>query len=306
MQRKIVVTGGAGFIGSHLVDALVKEGRVIAVDNLVAGSAKHIHSDARLIVADVRNVTELIPHFQGADTVFHLAALPRVQRSIEDPVGTGMVNINGTMNALIAAQMAGVQRFMFASSSSVYGNPTNLPAHEGLPLIPLSPYAMHKSVGESLCESGVRYTASKPCVCASSMSTVRGRPIGPYALVIGKFLTQRLAGEPLTVCGDGEQSRDFTHVSDVVRACVGALSMPDELSDGIAINIGGDNPTSINRIAELISGRYRNITYLPAREGEPRHTHADIKKAARVLGWKPNISIESGIAQLKAEMGIQG
>ena len=306
MQRKIVVTGGAGFIGSHLVDALVKEGRVIAVDNLVAGSAKHIHSDARLIVADVRNVTELIPHFQGADTVFHLAALPRVQRSIEDPVGTGMVNINGTMNALIAAQMAGVQRFIFASSSSVYGNPTNLPAHEGLPLNPLSPYAMHKSVGESLCESGVRYTASKPCVCASSMSTVRGSTHQPYALVIGKFLTQRLAGEPLTVCGDGEQSRDFTHVSDVVRACVGALSMPDELSDGIAINIGGDNPTSINRIAELISGRYRNITYLPAREGEPRHTHADIKKAARVLGWKPNISIESGIAQLKAEMGIQG
>ncbi|MEK9208844.1 MAG: NAD-dependent epimerase/dehydratase family protein, partial [Patescibacteria group bacterium] len=272
-----------------------------------AGSAKHIHSDARLIVADVRNVTELIPHFQGADTVFHLAALPRVQRSIEDPVGTGMVNINGTMNALIAAQMAGVQRFIFASSSSVYGNPTNLPAHEGLPLNPLSPYAMHKSVGESLCRIWSQiYGLKTMCLRFFNVYGPRFDPSGPYALVIGKFLTQRLAGEPLTVCGDGEQSRDFTHVSDVVRACVGALSMPDELSDGIAINIGGGNPTSINRIAELISGRYRNITYLPAREGEPRHTHADIKKAARVLGWKPNISIESGIAQLKAEMGIQG
>lgn len=306
MSRKIVVTGGAGFIGSHLVDALVaKDHRVIAVDNLVAGNAKHIHSDARLIVADVRNVTELVPAFQGADTVFHLAALPRVQRSIEDPVGTGIVNINGTINALVAAQITGVRRVVFASSSSVYGNPTSLPAHEGLPLHPLSPYASHKAVGESLCRIWSQiYGLQTACLRLFNVYGPRFDPSGPYALVIGKFISQRLHGEPLTICGDGGQSRDFTHVSDVVCACVAAMDTPAVCIDGMAINIGGGNPTTVSRIAQLIGGPNWPVEHLPARQGEPRHTHADITAADHILGWKPKVSIEDGIAALKASEGL--
>lgn len=303
MSRKIVVTGGAGFIGSHLVDALVADDyEVVAVDNLVAGKREHVNPKAKLIVADVRDVRELVPAFCGADTIFHLAALPRVQRSIEDPIGTGIVNINGTMTALIAAQVDRVRRFVFASSSSVYGNPETLPAHEGLPLHPLSPYASHKAVGESLCRIWSQiYGLQTVCLRFFNAYGPRFDPSGPYALVIGKFIAQRLRGESLTVCGDGEQSRDFTHVSDVVRACVAVTDIPIVYTNGTPINVGGGNPTTVNRIAQLIGGP---ITYLPARSGEPRHTHADITAADHILGWKPKVSIEYGIAALKASEGL--
>lgn len=301
------MTGGAGFIGSHLADALVAQGHeVVIVDNLVAGKREHVHPDARLVVADVCNVSQLTHAFRGADTVFHLAALPRVQRSIEDPVGTGLVNINGTMHALVAADASGVRRFVFASSSSVYGNPTTLPAHESLPLDPLSPYATHKQIGESLCRIWNQiYGLQAVCLRFFNVYGPRFDPSGSYALVIGKFLTQRLRGEPLTVCGDGEQSRDFTHVSDVVRACAAAMDAPDEYARATAINIGGGNPTTVNRIARLVGGPDWPIEYLSARQGEPRHTHADISKASRVLDWKPRVPIEDGIAQLKMDVGIK-
>lgn len=303
MHRSVVVTGGAGFIGSHLVDAFAREGRrVVVVDNLSTGKRENVHPKAELVVADVRDVRALAEAFHGADTVYHLAAMPRVQLSIEQPILTGEVNINGTMNALAAAQSAKVRRFVFASSSSVYGNPAELPAHEGLTPNPLSPYAAHKNIGEIMCRiwSDV-YGLQTVCLRFFNVYGPRFDPNGPYALVIGKFIAQRLRGEPMTICGDGEQSRDFTHVSDVVRACTEAMRIPETEARGGAINIGGGNPTTVNRIAGLIGGP---VVFLPARTGEPRHTHAHIGKAARVLQWEPRCRIEEGIAGLKDELGL--
>jgi len=304
MARKVVVTGGAGFIGSHLVDALVGLGReVVALDDLSAGKEANVHPAARLAVVNVLDAASLAREFAGADVVFHLAAKPRVQLSIEKPMETGLVNINGTMNVLRAAEQAGVRRVVFASSSSVYGNPQVLPAHEGLELNPLSPYAAHKQVGEVLCRVwGQTYGLEIVCLRFFNVYGPRFDPNGPYALVIGKFIGQRLKGEPLTICGDGEQTRDFTHVSDVVRACIAAGEMHPVYALGDAINVGGGNPVSINRIAALVGGP---VVRVPARTGEPRHTHADITKARHALGWQPSVRIEDGIADLKATMGLQ-
>jgi UDP-glucose 4-epimerase len=303
MRRKIVVTGGAGFIGSHLVNALVGLGhRVVVVDNLVSGKAENVHKAAELCIRDIRDVKSIRSAFVRADTVFHLAALPRVQLSIEKPLETGAVNINGTMNVLVAAQDAKVRRFVFASSSSVYGDPAVLPAHEELVPSPLSPYAMHKHVGEVMCRiwNGIYGLQTLPL----RLFNVYGPgfdPNGPYALVIGKFITQRLRGEPMTICGDGEQSRDFTHVTDVVRAFLSAMDCPEYNAHGNPINIGCGSPATVNRIAELIGGP---VAMCSPRSGEPRRTHADITKAQRILGWTPRVSIEQGIAMLKESTGL--
>ena len=304
MSRRVVVTGGAGFIGSHLVDALCELGYpVTVVDDLSAGTRENVHEKAELVVADVRDVALLERAFRGADVVFHLAAVPRVQVSIQEPIRTGSVNIGGTMNALVAAQATSVRRFVFASSSSVYGNPESLPANEGLKPNPLSPYAAHKQVGETLCRvwSSV-YGLETTALRFFNVYGPRFDPNGPYALVIGKFITQRLRGEPMTICGDGEQSRDFTHVFDVVRACIGAMRSPKQFVDGKQFNIGSGRPVTVNEIARLIGGP---VTFLPERKGEPRHTHADNCNAQVCLGWHPTISIERGIADLKQLFGLQ-
>jgi UDP-glucose 4-epimerase len=166
----------------------------------------------------------------------------------------------------------------------------------------LSPYAAHKHIGEILCRvwNGV-YGLPTLCLRFFNVYGTRFDPNGPYALVIGKFITQRLKGEPMTVCGDGCQSRDFTHVSDVVRASLAVMDIPVGYANGLPINIGGGNPTTVNRIAELIGGP---VVKIEARPGEPRHTHADITAADRILGWKPRVAIEDGIAALKRSKGL--
>jgi UDP-glucose 4-epimerase len=306
---RYAVTGGAGFIGSHLADLLIElEHQVVVVDNLSSGKAENIPKQASFAHTDIVTQREFLPvAFEGCDGVFHLAARPRVQVSIADPLGTAQVNVNGTFTVLEAAQRAGVKRVVYASSSSVYGNPKFLPVGEVASLSPLSPYAAQKAAGEAICRvfsDPLTYGMSTACLRFFNVYGPRFDPNGPYALVIGKFINQRKNHEPLTICGDGEQARDFTHVSDVVRACWQAMRTMGSNWQGMPINIGAGNPVTINRIAELIGGPAYPREYLPERLGEPRRTHAEIALAWYLLGWRPSVSIEEGIASLKREMHV--
>ncbi len=298
---KVIVTGGAGFIGSHLTDALIKKGcEVVVVDTLVAGTAEHVNVHARLAQVDIRNFSELLGEFYGAQVVFHLAALPRVQYSIEHPLLTHAVNVTGTANVLEAARIAGVSRVIYSASSSAYGDQIELPLREDMHPDPLSPYGAQKYMGEVLCRvSSQVFGLRTVCLRYFNVYGPRFNPEGAYALVIGKFITQRLKGHPLTITGDGMQTRDFTHVSDVVRANLLAMHSP-LVAPGEVINIGAGHNVSINRLADLIGGPTEHV---PARP-EPRNTLADRTKAREVLGWVPRVSFEQGIAELKAEFGV--
>ncbi|MCC6934240.1 MAG: NAD-dependent epimerase/dehydratase family protein [Candidatus Yanofskybacteria bacterium] len=302
MNGRIVVTGGAGFIGGNLVHRLCENDyEVVVLDNLASGKRENVHRWATFIKGDVRDPSALAQAFAGADVVFHLAALPRVQLSITDPVGTGAVNVFGTVNALVAAQVARVRRFVFASSSSVYGNPPVLPTPENSPYQPLSPYAIHKMLGEMNCRTWSSiYGLDTVCFRFFNVYGPGFDPSGEYALVIGKFIMQRLAGKPMTIWGDGQQARDFTHVDDVTHACELVISakLPDKAN---AFNIGAGRPTAVARIAELIGG---DVMHEAPRAGEPRNSFADIRWVSHALGWSPQVSIEQGITMLKVKLGL--
>lgn len=295
-DKKVVVSGGAGFIGSHLVDALIGEGALVdVIDNLSGGKKEYVNEKAVLSVLDVRNYDAIAPIIKGADYVFHLAALPRVQYSIEHPVETHEVNVVGTLNVLRAAHTGGVKRLVYSASSSAYGNQEKLPLSEDMTAHPLSPYGLQKYEGE-LYARLFSDIFGLPTVCLRYFNVygLRHDPEGPYALVIGKFLKQRKEGKTLTITGDGTQTRDFTHVNDVVRANMLAATSAN-VGKGEAINIGAGNNRTINRIADLIGGEKE---YLPPRI-EPKHTCADIQKAKELLGWEPLVSLEEGIKELK-------
>lgn len=303
MSKKYVVTGGAGFIGSHLVHALVVSGcEVVVIDNLFAGRKNLVHPYAEFRALDIcSSPGSLQSAFRGADGVFHLAAWPRVPASFEKPGLTAEVNVAGTANVLDAAHKAEVKRVVFASSSSVYGNQSVLPLVETMAPNPMSPYAVHKLAGEYLCR--VMAQNHGPQAISLRFFNVYGSDMdlsGKYALAIGRFLKQRKAGEPLTIYGDGEQTRDFTHVADVVRACMLAMGSWRHFT-GEVCNIGAGHPTSINRIAELIGGP---VVHQRPRLSEPRHTHADTIMAEVLLDWEPVVAIENGIAELKRSFGI--
>jgi UDP-glucose 4-epimerase len=240
------------------------------------------------------------PALAGIDTVFHTAALARVPLSIEKPVETHMVNAVGTLNLLVAARAAGVRRFIFSGSSSVYGAQTELPLHERMASNPLNPYALQKLVGE-------QYTRLFHQLYGMQTLTLRYFNVfgprmaaeGAYVTVIGLFLRLRRAGQPLTIHGDGEQSRDFTHVSDVVRANL--LAMDCAIADGRALNIGQGSRTSIMRIARMVGGP---VVHLPSRPGDMRHTLADWRQAQAVLGWRPQVTTEEGLKQLLELEGL--
>src|SRR3989338_1544562 len=301
-MAKMVVTGGAGFIGSHIVDALVARGDdVHVVDNFAAGRFdERTNSRATYHEEDIREYDTLAPILEGAELVFHEAALPRVQFSIEHPLDTSSVNIMGTINVLRAAHLGGVKRLVYAASSSAYGDQAILPLSEDLPPMPKSPYGLQKHVGELLCRmwSGVY---GLPTVSLSYFNVYGPRfdPEGAYALVIGKFLKQRVEGKRLTLTGDGTQTSDFTHVSDVVRANLLAAESP-KVGKGEVINIGAGRQTSIKTLADMFGGE---ILYGPARI-EAHDSVADNRKARELLGWEPKVILEDGIAALKKEAGI--
>ncbi len=293
--RLVLVTGGAGFIGSNLVSALIDRGlRVRIVDNFTTGKRSQLDLRADLLEADIRDIQSIRPAFAGVDCVFHVAAMPRVPLSIEKPVETHMVNVIGTLNVLIAARDAGVRRVVYSGSSSVYGEQPRLPLREDMTPNPLNPYALQKLTGEY-------YTRLFHRLFSMQTLTLRYFNVfgprmaheGAYVTVISVFLRARREGKPLTIHGDGEQTRDFTHVYDVVRANLLAMDCPT--ADGRAINVGNGRNISINRVAELIGGPRVN---LPPRPGDARHTLADNSEAQRTLGWRPEVKFEDGLAEL--------
>jgi len=294
--------GGAGFIGSHLVDELLARGYAVrVVDSLVAGKREQIAAGAEFFAADVRDRAALVPIFAGARAVFHLAALPRVQYTIEHPLESHEVNVTGTLNVLETARDAGVERVVLASSAAVYGDSQNLPLREDAAPTPLSPYALHKYISEEYLKLFSKlYGLSTVSLRFFNVYGPRLDPDGPYALVIGRFLKLRKEGKPLTITGDGEQTRDFVHVKDIVRGLIAAAEHKN-VGAGEVINLGTGEKTSVNELAEYFGGK---CEYVEPRI-EPRASAADITKAKTLLGWEPTVPLKDGIAELKKEFNIE-
>src|SRR5271167_473378 len=293
--RLVLVTGGAGFIGSHLVDALAGAGlRVRVIDNFATGRREYVNRAAELIEGDIRDASLIGDAFDGVDTVFHVAALPRIPLSIAKPVETHMTNVVGTLNVLIAARDHQVRRFVYSGSSSVYGEQAKIPLVETMTPNPLNPYALQKYVSEQYARMFHRLFGMQTITLRYfGVYGPRMAFEGSYVLAIAAFLKARREGRPLEIHGDGEQTRDFTHVSDVVSANM--LAMDCETADGRAINIGRGENVSVNRIAVMIGGQ---TVRRERRAGDMRDTLADRTQAKRVLGWRPRVSIEDGIADL--------
>ncbi len=292
MPPFFLVTGGAGFIGSHIVEALLKRGdRVRVLDNFSTGKRENIQAGAEVFEADIRDPKAIEGSFKGVDGVFHLAALPRVQLSIEQPRETHDVNINGTLNVLLAAKEAGVKRVIYSASSSAYGDQDTLPLHEGMRPNPKSPYGLQKYVGEHYARLASLFwgveTVSLRYFNAYGPRMASG---GAYVTVISVFLQQKARGETLTITGDGTQTRDFTYVEDIVRANLLAMESP-HVGKGEFMNIGEGSNISVNEVASMIGGPVVHI----APRVEPHDTLADIRLAKELLDWEPQTKFEGGL-----------
>ena len=301
MTKHYLVTGGAGFIGSNLVDALIKAGhRVTIIDNLTTGKKENLNPKAKFIKADIRDLKKIQPIFKNKDGVFHLAAIPRVQPSIEYPIEPNEVNVTGTLNVLWAAKLAGIKRVVYSASSSAYGNAKKLPLTEDMRPGPMSPYGLQKYIGEEYCRLfSFLYGIETVSLRYFNVYGPRMASTGAYMTAIRVFLSQRAAGKPLTVVGDGEQTRDFSHVYDVVRANMLAMNS-HKVGKGEVINIGPGKNYSMNAIAKIIGGK---IVYLPPRV-EPRDTRADNTLARKLLGWTPKENLPDALNTLKREMNL--
>jgi UDP-glucose 4-epimerase len=296
--KRAIVTGGAGFIGSHMVDLLLDRGyEVRVIDNLITGRldnlARH-RSDARLTVrqADMADLDPADPLFAGVDHVFHFGGIGDIVPSIERPVEYMRANVTGTLAVLEGSRRAGVRKVVYAASSSCYGL-AEVPTSESAPIRPEYPYALSKYIGEltTLHWSHV-YRLPALSIRMFNVYGPRVRTTGAYGAVFGVFLAQRVNGKPLTVVGDGTQRRDFVYVTDVARAFLMAAR---STSVGEVFNLGAGNPQSINRLVELIGGP---VVHVPKRPGEPECTWADIGKITACLGWKPEVSFEDGVTRM--------
>jgi UDP-glucose 4-epimerase len=292
IPRRVVVTGGAGFIGTSLATALVGDGyEVVVYDDLSAGVRERVPPEAALVVGTVTDSTALTAASAGACAIVHLAARPRVQDTIDDPLTTHGVNVNGTLTVLEAARAAGVPRVVLASTSAIYGDQSVTVLSEDLEPRPKSPYALHKLIGESYLRLWYElYGMETVSLRFFNVYGPHFDPNGPYALVIGRFLAQKAAGLPLTITGDGTQTRDFVHVTDVVKAIIAALGSPN-VGAGEVCNVGSGVATSINELATLIGGPTVSV---PPRI-EPQHTCADISQTRRLLAWEPTVDLAMGL-----------
>lgn len=293
---KAVVTGGAGFIGSHTVDLLVSKGYdVLVIDNLANGRSDNIehHKDKiEFIQADIGDYElELDHYFSDADYVFHFAALADIVPSINDPLKYHKANVDGTIRVLEAARRSkDLKKFIYAASSSCYGIPDIYPTPETAPIRPEYPYAHTKAVGEEyVMHWGRVYDMPVISLRFFNVYGIRHRTSGAYGAVFGVFLAQFLNGKPLTIVGDGEQTRDFTYVTDIADACFSAAI--SDITQEI-FNVGSDDTYSINYLVDLLGGERE---YIPKRPGEPDTTYADITKIKNMLGWKPKVKFEDGV-----------
>lgn len=299
-----VVTGGAGFIGSHLVDRLMAEGRrVLVIDNLAVGRLDNLvqhRADPRFrfVQANVSDRAAMRELLAGADRVFHLAALADIVPSVQNPEAYYDANVNGSFAVAEAAKAAGVRRLVYAASSSCYGIPDCYPTPETAAIRPQYPYALTKRLGEEILLHWAQvYTLPVVSLRFFNVYGPRARTSGTYGAVFGIFLAQKLAGKPLTVVGDGTQSRDFTYVSDVVDAILAAA---ERGRAGQVYNVGSGATVSVNRLVELIGTD--QIEHLPKRPGEPDCTFADITRIREDIGWTPRIPIEDGVARLLLDL----
>jgi len=295
-KKNTLVTGGAGFIGSHLADKLLEHGhKVMVLDNFSTGRPQnlaHLKGNPNLIVkeADVSDLEAIKEYFKGIDWVFHLAALADIVPSITNPAEYHRSNVDGTFSALEASKLAGVKRFIYTASSSCYGLPNIIPTPENSPIEPEYPYALTKYLGECYALNWAKiYKLPVISLRLFNVYGPRSRTSGTYGAVFGVFLAQKLAGKPFTVVGDGKQTRDFTFVTDVVNAFIAAA---ESGLAGEIFNVGSGNTYSVNRLAELLGGEK---IYIPKRPGEPDSTFADISKIKKLLGWKPEVSFEKGV-----------
>jgi UDP-glucose 4-epimerase len=302
---RCVVTGGAGFIGSHVVDRLVADGHdVVVLDNLATGRRANLaqhEGQARFafVEGDVADVAAATAATRGADWVLHLAGLADIVPSIERPLEYHRANVDGTAVMLEASRAAGVKRFVYAASSSCYGIPDVYPTPEDAPMRPMYPYAFTKLTGENFALHWARvYGLPVVSLRLFNVYGPRSRTTGAYGAVFGVFLAQKLAKKPFTVVGDGTQARDFTFVTDVADAFVRAA---EASLAGEVLNVGTGRPQSVNRLVELLGG---DVVHLPKRPGEPDRTQADVTKIAARLGWKARVPFEDGVAKMLAHIDL--
>ena len=293
-----VVTGGAGFIGSHAVDLLLGRGfSVRVIDNLVGGREQNLvqHAGNAALSLERRDIRDFLPGdklFDGAKYVFHFAGIGDIVPSIERPMEYMSVNVQGTVHMLECARTAQVEKFVYAASSSCYGLAA-VPTREDHPIVPQYPYALSKYQGEQATFHWHQvYKLPANAIRIFNAYGTRSRTSGAYGAVFGVFLRQKLAGKPLTVVGDGKQSRDFLYVTDIARAFLAAAETP---LNGRVYNLGAGSPQPVNRLVELLGGER---VELPKRPGEPDCTWADISRITKELGWKPEVSFEDGVAKV--------
>ncbi len=294
---RCVVTGGCGFIGSHIVDALIRDGSEVAViDDLSTGNLEYLNPAAELVEGSVADGELVRSATEGATWVFHLAALPRVQQSVDDPIGTHAINVNGTLNVLQAARENGLERVVVSSSSSVYGDQETHLMTEDLPANPMSPYGLHKLIGEQYADLfATLFGLQVVSLRYFNVYGPRQSAEGAYALVIPHFLRLRDEGKPLTIYGDGQQTRDYVHIDDVVRANMHAASSELPVGRAVALNVGSGEETSVNEIAELVGGEVEHIIPNPRGAFEELRKCADTSRAKSVISWEPRIRLAEGI-----------
>lgn len=296
---KTLVTGGCGFIGSHLAEQLLLQGHEVTIlDNLSCGRLANVasfdnHPMLRVVTADIVNREQIIDAFTDIDWVFHLAGIADIVPSIERPDTYFQNNVVGTLNVLQCARDAGVKRLIYAASSSSYGIPSQYPTPETAPIQPQYPYALTKYMGEELVLHWAQvYKLAAVSLRLFNVYGPRSRTSGAYGAVFGVFLAQKLKGKPFTVVGDGQQTRDFTYVTDVANAFVQAAQ--SEVS-GEAINVGSGNHYSVNYLVSLLGGEK---VHIPRRPGEPDCTFADTAKIKQLLPWSPQVSLEQGVQNM--------
>jgi len=299
-MAKVLVTGGAGFIGSNLVRALVERGDAVRVlDNFSTGNRANLGGlEVEVVEGELRSYERVHNAVRGVEVVYHLGALGSVPRSVQDPLTSSAVNVEGTLNVLLAARDEGIRRVVFSSSSSIYGTRRELPVKEDMAPDPISPYGVAKLAAERYCVSFSRVYHSFETVVLRLFNVFgpRQSPLSQYAAVVPLFLTAVSRGEPVTIDGDGEQSRDFTYVANVVDATIRAADVPDV--NGRIFNVSAGAPATVNELADTIGrilGKPVERDHAPPRPGDIRASWADTSEARELLGYEPRIGLEEGL-----------